>query len=51
MLELKKAVKYELERANFVTFTNFNDMYNAIEELLLNEEKIAIKPSNTCVDE
>ena len=43
MLELKKAVKYELERANFVTFTNFNDMYDAIEELLLNEAKIATK--------
>jgi hypothetical protein len=42
-LELKKAVKYELERDNFVTYANFEEMYDAIEDLLVNDAKIAIK--------
>ena len=40
-LELKKAVKYELQRDNFVTYTNFEEMYNEIEDLLVNDAKIA----------
>ena len=42
-LELKKAVKYELERDNFVTHANFEEMYNSIEDLLVNDANIAIK--------
>jgi hypothetical protein len=42
-LELKKAVKYELERDNFVTYANFSEMYDAIEDLLVNVAKVADK--------
>ena len=43
VLELKKVVRYILQCENFVTHTNFNEIHNTIELLLLNEAKIAIK--------
>ena len=42
-LDSKKGVKYELQRDNYVTYTNFDDMYNCIESLLVNEAKVAVE--------
>jgi hypothetical protein len=42
-LDSKHGVKFELQRDNYVTYTNFEDMYNCIESLLVDEAKVAVK--------
>ena len=42
-LDSKKGVKFELQRDNYVTYTNFEDMYDCIEALLVDEAKVAVR--------
>jgi hypothetical protein len=40
-LRSKKGKKYDLDRSNWTTYLNFNDMYDHIESILVHESKIA----------
>ena len=37
----KKGKRYDLDRSNWTTYLNFKDMYDNIEDILVNESKIA----------
>ena len=40
-IKSKRGKKYELDRANWVTYLNFNDMYDDIEHLFVEVAKLA----------
>ena len=41
LLKSKRGKKYAIDRANFTSYINFQDMYDHIEDVMMDESRVA----------